>query len=119
MYGFLNQICSQTTLKGKILRGMLEVLQDVHAKVEGSAAFRQVEEFLPGIVAPRDCSDSQRQSEPRKNSQKPNRFKNVQDYAEPKTTGRGVAVESIEQISQKFDKLMTTVSLRVVDQQLP
>lgn len=60
IYGFLNQICSQTTLKGGILQGMLEVLQDIHTKVEGSGTFRQVEEYLPGILGPKDCSDSQR-----------------------------------------------------------
>lgn len=79
IYGFLNQICSQSTLQGRILRGMLEIFQDVHAKVEGSGTFRQVEEFLPGIVGSKDCSDSQRQTEPRKSSKekKMNKFKNV------------------------------------------
>ena len=77
---------------------MLEILQDVHAKVESSGTFRQVEEYLPGILTARECSDSQRQSEPRKNSKekKLNKFKNVQDHAEPKATSRGVVVESIE-----------------------
>lgn len=40
----------------------------------------------------------------------------MQDHSEPKTTGRGVVVESVEQISQKFDKLLATASLRVIDQ---
>jgi hypothetical protein len=119
IYGFLNQICSQSTLKGQILRGMLEIFHDLQSKIESSTTFRQVEEFLPSVAASKDCSDSQRQSEPKRTSgkeKKLNKFKSVQDYPEPKTTGRGVVAESIEQISQKFDKLLTTVSLRVMDQ---
>lgn len=60
IYGFLNQICSQNTLKGQILRGMLEIFHDLHSKIESSATFRQVEEFLPSLAASKDCSDSQR-----------------------------------------------------------
>ena len=58
IYGFLNQICSQSTLKVQILRGMLEIFHDLQSKIESSTTFRQVEEFLPSVAASKDCSDS-------------------------------------------------------------